>query len=269
MDKRCARCRAVKPPSAFYRNAGWKDGFHPYCKACLLAYQGARRFAKLDAANPERRQWTRRHIVQDYFHVIDNARKAYLLGLLAADGSVLETPPRVSLELAIRDRELVELFRDEVAPAVRTRRRPRRLRNGQDSVLVAVTSAQLAADLGKWGVVPRKSWTYRWPTHLPEEMKRPYLLGHFDGDGFITISRRGRDRVYGRWGLLGTRAFLESVMDFLCENVGIARRRPYEKIGVCTLNISGRDAERVDAWLRDGLDLGLERKTLSRLLDAA
>jgi hypothetical protein len=99
-------------------------------------------------------------------------------------------------------------------------------------------------------------------------MKRPYLLGHFDGDGFITISR-WRDRVYGRWGLLGTRGFLDSVADFLCENVGIARRRPYEKIGVCTLNISGRDAERVDAWLRDGLDLGLERKILSRRLDAA
>jgi hypothetical protein len=48
-----------------------------------------------------------------------------------------------------------------------------------------------------------------------------------------------------------------------------ARDLPYEKIGVCTLNINGRDAERVDAWLRDGLDLGLERKILSRLLDAA
>jgi hypothetical protein len=151
----------VKPRSAFYRNAGWKDGFHPYCKACLLAHQSTRRFAKLDAADPERRQWTRRHIVQDYFHVIDNARKAYLLGLLAADGNVLETPPRVTLELAMRDRELVELFRDEVAPAVRTKRRPRQSRNGQDYVLLAVTSAQLAADLAKWGVVPRETFHTR------------------------------------------------------------------------------------------------------------
>jgi hypothetical protein len=123
MDKRCARCRALKPCSAFYRNAGWNDSLHPYCKPCLLAYQSERRFAKLDAADPGRQQWTRRHIVHDYFHTIDNPRKAYLLGLLAADGNVLETTPRVTLELAMKDRELVEFFRDEVAPRVPLKQR--------------------------------------------------------------------------------------------------------------------------------------------------
>jgi hypothetical protein len=184
-------------------------------------------------------------------------------------GTCSKRRPRVTLELAMKDRELVEFFRDEVAPRVPLKQRFRRGRGSQEQVGLAVTSSELAADLAKWGVVPRKTLTYRWPAHVPEDMKRPYLLGQFDGDGFITISRRWRDRVYGRWGLLGTRVFLDSVMDFLCANVEIARRRPYDKIGVYTLNISGHDALKVDAWLHDGLEFGLKRKILSRLLDAA
>jgi hypothetical protein len=88
-----ARCGAFRPRSGYYRNAGWKDGLHPYCKACLLAYQRESRFEKLDRPNPDRQQWSRRHIHHDYFSEIDRAEKANHLGLLAADGNVLERVP--------------------------------------------------------------------------------------------------------------------------------------------------------------------------------
>ncbi|HEY2373363.1 MAG TPA: hypothetical protein VGH82_12630 [Gaiellaceae bacterium] len=189
-DKRCARCGEVKPRAEFYANRQWRDGLHPYCKPCLLTYQRDRRFAKLDAADPNRRRWSRRFVRHNYLDEIDRPVKAYLLGLLAADGNVLVKPPRVTLELNAKDEELTRLFRDEVAPTVRIRHRPPR-ENAAEQSVIAVTSPGLVSGLAQWGIVPRKTWSYAWPTNLPNEMWRPYLLGHFDGDGFTTLSRCG------------------------------------------------------------------------------
>ena len=36
-EKRCSRCRAVKPHSDFHRNRGMHDGYYAYCRACSIA----------------------------------------------------------------------------------------------------------------------------------------------------------------------------------------------------------------------------------------
>jgi hypothetical protein len=268
MDKECARCGGVKPRADFYRNAGWRDGLHPYCKECLLGYQRDRRLAALDALNPNRRRWTKWSVEHSYFEAIDRPIKAYLLGLLAADGNVIASTPRVSLDLAVRDLKLVELFRNEVAPGVPIRRRPPRRRSGEQAV-IAITSEQLVTDLARWGVIPRKTWSLDWPRHLPSNMRRPYLLGYFDGDGYITVAQRYRGRVYGRWGLCGTKPFLEEAMAFISADADVLPRTPHPCPGVYKLNIGGRDALSVDAWLHKGLPFGLARKRLTALIAAA
>jgi hypothetical protein len=251
-----------KPRSDFYRTDRWNDGLHPYCKSCFLAHQRHRRFERLDRANPDRRQWSRRHARHDYFSAIDTPEKAYHLGLLAADGNVLDSVPRITLELAVKDLILVEHFRDAIAPGVRIRRRPPRGLGRQETAFFAITSAELVNDLGKWGIVPRKTWSYSWPDHLPHEMKRPYLLGHFDGDGFTTISRHSGKYEYGRWGIVGTHAFLDGVCSFLQSELGLARRKIYSKSGIATIYFTGRSALVIDEWLHRGLEFGLERKRL-------
>jgi hypothetical protein len=266
-DKHCPRCGEAKPHSDFYANAGWRDGLHPYCKPCLLAYQRSARQAKLDATNPHRRKWTKWSLKHDYFHNIDDPLKAYLLGLLAADGNVLDSTPRITLELATKDVELVELLRDAIAPGVPLRyRNPRG--NGARHATLAVTSAEMVADLARFGIVPRKTSTLRWPVEVPVAMQRPYLLGHFDGDGFVTIAHRYRGRASGRWGLLGTRALLEGAIDLIAREVDVRPRNIRAKPGVHYVNIDGPDALKVDEWLHNGMPFGLERKRLSRMLAA-
>jgi len=150
--KVCSRCRARKPREDFYANKGWRDGLHPYCKPCLLAYQRRRRFEKLDAERPERRQWTRRFVRHDYFSRLQSPRQAYVLGLLAADGNVFG--PRVAIELSAKDKQLTELVRDELAPGIKLRSRPR---GSIGMVVFSVTSRQLASDLAYLGVTERKA----------------------------------------------------------------------------------------------------------------
>lgn len=257
--KRCARCKASKPSGEFYANRGWTDGRHPYCKRCLLAYQAERRRSRLDREDPARRRWSRTSVRHDYFSKIERPEQAYVAGLLAADGNVLERQKRITLELSTRDVELVERVRDELAPGFPVRRTVRR--TGRTSAVLAITSVELCADLAALGITPRKSLILRWPQRLKGDLARAFLLGYFDGDGFVTWSRTGR-YAYPRWGLYGTRSFLTSAMRFLSDELGISPRRvrPKPATRICVLAVSGADALVVDRWLHADDGLGLDRK---------
>jgi LAGLIDADG-like domain len=223
-----------------------------------LEYQRLRRFEKLDSERPGRRQWSRRFVRHDYFEELRLPRQAYVLGLLAADGNVFGS--RISIELAEKDRALSALVRDELAPRISFRSRRRQAR---EYVVFAVASARLAATLASFGVTPRKSATLRWPEALPASLARPFLLGYFDGDGFVTWSRTGR-WAYARWGLIGTEPFLESVSALLEREARVRPRRLREANGCWRLHITGRDAFAVDTWLHEGPESGLARKRLQR-----
>jgi hypothetical protein len=93
-------------------------------------------------------------------------------------------------------------------------------------------------------------------------MKRPYLLGHFDSDGYTTISRHGGKYVYGRWGIVGTPPVLDGVRAFLEAELGIARRTIYPKGRIAQLDVNGRAALAVDEWLHCGFDFGFAQKRL-------
>jgi|SRR3954463_5184659 hypothetical protein len=247
-----------KDPAQFYANKGWADGRHPYCKTCLLAYQRERRRQRLDLAEPTRRRWTQEFVRHEYFSELRVPVSAYVAGLLAADGNVLARQRRVSLELCTRDEQLVHLTRDEIAPGFPVRRRVRP--NGTESTILAVTSAQMCADLGRLGITPRKSLTLEWP-EMKHELLRHFLLGYFDGDGFITRSRNGA-YVYLRWALLGTYGFLSAAMQFIARETGVTLRsaRRHGERSVHKLAINGADALVVDEWLHRGTELGLSRK---------
>jgi hypothetical protein len=139
-------------------------------------------------------------------------------------------------------------------------------KNGAFTTLLAVTSEQVGTDLARLRITPRKSQTLRWPSHLANAALRFFLLGYFDGDGFITRSTNG-PYVYRRWGLLGTRKFFEAAMRFLSSQTGVRMRHVRRKgtLNVHGLAINGIDALVVDQWLHAGTSLGLARKRLMQM----
>lgn len=190
-------------------------------------------------------------LVPGYFRVIDSPEKGYLLGLLAADGYV-NRAGQVTLALHMKDRELVEMFRQEIAPGARI------TPYGETMLRCHVQSAELAADLAAWGVVPRKSLIMEWP-ELGPAMGRSYLHGYFDGDGSI-----GREPIE-RWSITGGNPnFLESVQLFVLTECGIKVGGPYRDkrhANAWSIAATGKPVLTLNEWLqRDGL--GLARKRL-------
>src|SRR5207253_6957858 len=166
------------------------DGLHPYCKPCLLAYQKAQRELKSEQF-PGHYRWKRDQVRHDYFAQIDSPMKAYVLGVLAADGNVLSKHHRITLELSAKDANLLETVRDELVPggAITARHR-----NGRDYQTLAFVSYQMVKDLEMLGVTDAKSRTITWPERLPSCFAHEFILGYFDGDGFVTYHERSNRR---------------------------------------------------------------------------
>jgi hypothetical protein len=72
---------------------------------------------KLQLLRPNR---NKHGVNRRYFQSIDTPTKAYLLGLLAADGAIdnKKGQYRVTLMLQFRDKLLIDRFRDEIAPNI-------------------------------------------------------------------------------------------------------------------------------------------------------
>lgn len=186
--------------------------------------------------------------------------KAYVMGFIAADGNILPTHHRVTVEISVKDRALLEQLRDELAPgaAITTRRRA-----GRDSCIFAFVSRQIIEDLNRLGVGARKSTTLSWPPGLPAQYERAFILGYFDGNGSITYHQRGTT-CYPYLALTsGSRTLLTEIAEVIERNTGVRPGGPWLKHGTCyTLRAAGRSARTIDAWLHSD-DMGLARKRLS------
>jgi DNA invertase Pin-like site-specific DNA recombinase len=127
-----------------------------------------------------------------YFDQIDGPAKAYWLGFIAADGCVTGSKyPRLQIKLARKDRDHLLLLHGALR-ANRPLWDSEQFSSGKlrPYSTLAVYSPPLARALMQHGITPRKSATLQ-PWRGPAELMPHYWRGLFDGDGSITINRRG------------------------------------------------------------------------------
>ena len=199
-------------------------------------------------------------LVPGYFREIDTPIKAYLLGLITADGCISRRN-QLALALCEKDRELVELARDEIAPRARI---ASYFIRGYPQVAFKVQSAGLAADLASHGVVPAKTPITKWPD-IPEKHEGSFLCGVSDGDG--SLERRW---VY-HWTLTsGSYDFLVRVRERIAAHTGVkAGNHVYPDRGPGKSNtwriaVTGMPVRALDAWMHRDVP-GLARKRLPPL----
>lgn len=125
-----------------------------------------------------------------YFSMIDSEAKAYFLGLLAADGSIVlgteGRSPYIGIELIETDKKILDLLKEELrltSDHYYNKRKDRE--NGTYSL--SFRSGKIANDLKKYGLVPNK--TYEMDSIdlelVPKELHSHFLRGFIDGDGSI------------------------------------------------------------------------------------
>lgn len=198
----------------------------------------------------------------DYFHSIDRPMQAYLLGLLASDGCAFSDRPRIQLNVLEKDRALVDILQQELAPGHPIRISPYKDKD-YNMVRICFTSPTMCSDLAAFGVVPRKSLILTWPEALPAYLTNSYLLGVLDGDGWITIDKRKQTPYYTLGFISASQVFIERV----AKEIHAALDVPLVHLGTAnkgkafTVRYGGKSARLVDEWLHRDLP-GLSRKRI-------
>ena len=207
----------------------------------------------------------RKYVCDDgFFTMIDTEEKAYWLGFLAADGCVTREGRMLDVMLAVGDGEHLQRLLDALRsnyPIKMSARWMRSTGRTYGMVEVRIGSARLCADLIRHGVVPRKSLILEWPD-LPWEMARHYLRGYVDGDGWFYARRRiSRPSLALKFGVMGTRGFLEAAQSLLMAECDLGRTKLYRHGKLFKLLYGGRlQVSRIFHYLYDGATVWLPRK---------
>lgn len=149
---------------------------------------------------------------ETYFDAIDTPEKAYVLGLLLADGYVIYPPrgktPFWGIGLKEEDRYLLEFIRKEV----KAEKKKFNVRQDDGFANFCITSKHMVDSLEKYSICPRKTYTVTYPENIPQKYNKDVIRGYFDGNGSVTN---------GRCFFYGNERILTSIRDLLVAEAGI------------------------------------------------
>lgn len=213
-----------------------------------------------------RRKTYRYQLNEAFFDdALTNPVSASIVGLWMTDGCVMRRPGgMLSLSLAGDDGKYVEQVRDLIGTdrPVKVDSRERRVGKyfRRPTTSLHVASDRLATALGKYGVVPRK--TYSAEFHSGLEHSAAAWSGCIDGDGWIIyrIAPNKRDRLIPVVGLCGAAQLLNQFASFVRPIVATNAKVRQAAPNVWNFVLVGWAAVQVIRVLVASTPIGLPRK---------
>lgn len=146
---------------------------------------------------------------EDIFSIIDTEEKAYWLGFLYADGSIIDKGKRHAVEFALKEEDEYHViaFKEFMGTTAPIKKRIVKL-NDQSyiSYRIVIHNIKIVNDLINKGCTPNKSLTLTFPdeTIVPSHLLHHFMRGYFEGDGTLIIRKDGQMVLE----VLGTKDFL-------------------------------------------------------------
>ena len=116
-----------------------------------------------------------------YFDQIDSLQKAWILGFLAADGSVAEKNNRIKIGLSSIDEEILQKIRTELK--IEREVVVNETNQGFSIATLTWSSENQKKKLAQFSIVPNKTYKGIQLPNFEIQYQLAYLLGYFDGDG--------------------------------------------------------------------------------------
>lgn len=158
-----------------------------------------------------------------FFSLIDTEEKAYILGFIAADGSVTYNPKERRYFCSIVLNQKDENILCKILKALHSDRKiirgkeERKLPQGTICVFnfskIVFYNKSIVLDLIDKGITPRKSLTLKVDLNIiPSKYRRDYIRGYFDGDGCISRTESEKNkRFYYNCSLLSSIYMVEEI----------------------------------------------------------
>lgn len=167
------------------------------------------------------------HFNEHYFDCIDSQDKAYILGLLWADGHNRVDKGGVILELQEDDKTLLEKINILTGNERPLRKVPLNDKNPawKNQYNLLWQSKYLSNVLNEYGMCQRKSLVLKFPEWLDEELYSHFIRGYMDGDGCVCYMKQNHKIQVS---MVGTRIFLEYVQK-ICKNIDVKSYITHDK----------------------------------------
>lgn len=207
---------------------------------------------------------------ENFFRVIDNEQKAYILGLLYADGYIGNEKFN-NIVLSLKDKELVE----EVAKCLEYDGDIRRTKKGgfensKENYVLNFSSITMADHLRRLGLHPNKSLKLGELPEINRDFLRHFVRGYFDGDGSIILTRHtsyhkmaGKIKKYEypsyRFAMLSTKEFLINIANIM--GIHHYKIRDTKTFEIKELSVSAKcEFMFIYKYLYDNANIYLKRK---------
>lgn len=194
----------------------------------------------------------------DKFETIDNEEKAYWLGFLYADGSIVKEDKQLQLQLKLGDYNHIVKFKQFMQCTNKIF-----IKKSTNSCGILMGNQKLANDLIDKGCVIHKSLKLKFPTEeqVPRYLIRHFLRGYIDGDGYVGINHY-KSKLGARLSVLGTENFLKEMLSVLeVENYKLSK-----KGNIFSYEFKVRKAEEILDFIYKDCSIYLERKYNKYLL---
>ena len=202
------------------------------------------------------------HCNEHYFDKVDSQDKAYILGLLWADGHNRFDKGGVILELQEEDKQLLESINDitENERPLRKVALSEKNPKWKDQYNLLWQSKHLSSVLNGYGMCQRKSLVLEFPKWMAQELYPHFIRGYLDGDGCVCYMPKNNKLQVS---MIGTRMFLDVVRE-ICETIGVKTYITHDKRVnevICQLSIpSNASSVSFLKWIYQDANLKMERK---------
>ena len=129
-------------------------------------------------------------IDENYFEKIDSPEKAYLLGLIYADGCNYTPTNTVTLCLQEQDKHILEDIKELLHYNAPLKKIKPKKESHQISFVLTIHSKKISTDLTALGVMQNKTFKITFPD-INKDLFSHFIRGYFDGDGCISKTGRG------------------------------------------------------------------------------
>ena len=157
---------------------------------------------------------------QHYFDKIDTQEKAYILGLLYADGCIVPSKHFVTISLQESDVDVLKKINDELKSSrpLGYRDYSQKSKKYSNQYVLCINSIPICENLVSMGLVENKDFRLEFPTNdiINDEFMASFLLGMSDGDGSI-ITKECRFSLTGNEEfIIGMKEYIERKLNIHC-----------------------------------------------------
>ena len=197
---------------------------------------------------------------EDYFEKIDSSEKAYLLGLIYADGCNYTPSNTITLYFQEQDKHILEDIKILLQYNAPLKELKPKKESYHTAFVLTIHSKKMSGDLEKLGVIQNKTFKTSFPD-ISKEFYNHFIRGYFDGDGCVLV-RRGMERI----SFVGTDAIINTIQDIFLEQLNLYKTVTYKRNkekNISTCYYKGKNScKKIREYLYNESTIHFQRKYL-------